>query len=63
MDRKLYLSETNKMLAGVCGGIGEFFAMDPTIVRLLWAILSLLSGGIGGILIYLAFWIIVPRNQ
>ena len=38
MEKKLYRSNTNKMLCGVCGGIGEYFNIDPTIVRLIWAI-------------------------
>ena len=37
MEKKLYRSNTNKMLCGVCGGIGEYFNIDPTIVRLIWA--------------------------
>ena len=40
MDKKLYRSNINKMLCGVCGGIGEYFNIDPTIVRLIWAIFA-----------------------
>ena len=43
-DRKLYRSSTNCMLAGVCGGIGEFFNIDPTLVRLGWVLFSALGG-------------------
>lgn len=41
MNKKLYRSENNKMVAGVCGGIGEYFNVDPTLIRLAWAILSI----------------------
>ena len=38
MEKKLYKSNQNKMICGVCGGIGEYFGIDPTIIRLAWAI-------------------------
>ena len=44
MNKKLYKSNTNKMICGVCGGLGEFFGIDPTIIRLIWAILGLMGG-------------------
>jgi len=46
------------MLAGVCGGIGEYFAVDPTLVRLLWVILAVLGGA--GVLAYIIAVLIVP---
>ena len=46
MEKKLYRSNTNKMLCGVCGGIGEYFNIDPTIVRLIWAIFICSGPGI-----------------
>nr|WP_178632373.1 PspC domain-containing protein [uncultured Mediterraneibacter sp.] len=57
--KKLYRSRVNKMLCGVCGGIGEYFNIDVTIVRLL-AVLLGLSGH--GILIYIIAAIIIPEN-
>ena len=45
---KLVKSRTNKMLTGVCGGIGELLGIDPTIIRLIWAALSLAGGILGG---------------
>ncbi len=60
MDRKLYLSDTNKKLGGVCGGMGEYFGIDPTIVRLLWFLSIFLSGF--GLLAYLIAWIVMPRR-
>lgn len=42
--KKLYKSEDNKVLCGVCGGLGEFLGIDPTIVRLIWVVLALAAG-------------------
>ena len=58
MNKKLYRSH-NKMIAGVCGGLGEFFEMDPTLIRLIWAITILVAGF--GVLAYIAAWIIIPE--
>jgi phage shock protein C len=57
--KRLYRSMKNKILGGVCGGIAEYYNMDPTIIRLLWVFFSLMFGI--GILAYLIAWIIVPR--
>ena len=51
MSKKLYKSNTNKMLEGVCGGIAEYFGVDPTIVRLAWVVFCALGGS--GILAYI----------
>ncbi len=59
--RKLYLSDTNKKIAGVCGGVGEFFNVDPTIVRVLYIIFVVLSFGLA-IFAYLAMWAVIPRR-
>lgn len=56
--RKLYKSK-NRMLCGVCGGIGEYFNIDPTVIRLLWIIFSLVGGC--GILAYIIAAIIIPE--
>jgi len=58
--KKLYRSRKNKMLAGVCGGIAEYFDIDPALVRLLLVLLILM--GFAGIIIYLVAWLIVPEN-
>ena len=60
MEKKLYKSNQNKMLDGVCGGIAEYFGIDPTVVRLSWALFSLMGGC--GILAYIIAAIIIPRN-
>lgn len=56
--RKLYRSRTDTKIAGVCGGLGEFFGMDSTWVRLLFILFFFLGGS--ALLIYIIFWIIVP---
>lgn len=58
MDSRLYRSTTNRMIAGVCGGLGDYLNIDPTFVRLFFVLLAL-GRGIGG-MVYLLFWIIVP---
>lgn len=58
--RRLYRSRKDKILGGVCGGIGEYLGVDPTIVRLLWVVFSLVYGA--GILAYILAWIIVPEK-
>ena len=60
MNKKLYKSHTNKMICGVCGGLGEFFGIDPTIIRLVWAILGLCGGT--GIIAYLLAAVIIPNS-
>lgn len=60
--KKLYRSEKDKKIAGVCGGLGEYFGIDPTILRVIFIIL-LLPGGIPGLLPYLLFWFIMPTES
>ncbi len=56
--RKIYRSDEDRVIAGVCGGIGEYFRIDPVIIRLLW-IVSLFAGGTG-FFAYLIAWLIIP---
>ena len=58
---KLVKSRTNKMLTGVCGGIGELLGIDPTIIRLIWAALSLAGGT--GIILYIIAAVIRPEDD
>jgi phage shock protein C len=58
--RKLYRSRTERMLAGVCGGIAEYSNMDPTLVRVLFVVLAFITGG-GALLAYPILWMIVPE--
>lgn len=59
--KQLYKSNTNKKVAGVCGGIGEYLGTDPTIVRLGFVALSLLAGG--GLAVYIIAAIIMPERE
>ena len=60
MDRRLYKSNENKMIDGVCGGLAEYFDIDPTLVRLAWVLFCALGGS--GFLAYIIAAIIIPRN-
>lgn len=61
MNKKLYKSNSNRMLAGVCGGIAEFFDIDATIIRVLWVIFGLAAGS--GILAYILCAFIIPSED
>lgn len=60
MEKKLYKSSNDKVLAGVCGGIGEYFAVDTVIIRLLWVVFTLMGGA--GLIAYIIAAIIIPSN-
>ena len=60
MNKKLYRSVTDIMLGGVCGGLAEYFSIDPVIIRLLF-VLAVIFGG-SGILAYIILWIIIPQK-
>lgn len=62
MKKKLLRSVRDRKLGGVCGGLAEYFDIDPTIVRLAWAFVSLVSVGVG-VLAYFIAWIIIPENN
>lgn len=56
--KKLYRSTEDRWLAGVCGGLAKYFNVDPTLVRVIFVILALV--GLGGVIIYLILWVIIP---
>jgi phage shock protein PspC (stress-responsive transcriptional regulator) len=58
--RKLYRSKTNRKLAGVCGGLAQYFNIDATLIRVLFVLLAVLGGS--GLVLYVAMWIIVPKG-
>jgi phage shock protein C len=58
--RKLYRSKTNRKLAGVCGGLAQYFNIDATMIRVLFILLAVLGGS--GLVLYVAMWIIVPKE-
>lgn len=61
MSKKLYLSNTNRKIAGVCGGLGEYFDADPTLVRVIFILIALCSLGLG-VIAYLLMWFVVPKK-
>ena len=61
-QKRLERSATDVTLAGVCGGIAEYFSVDVTVVRVLWVLLTLCTLVIGGLLVYLAAWVILPAR-
>ena len=56
--RKLYRSQSQRMLAGVCGGLAEYFNVDATLIRVLFLVLAVFGGT--GLVIYVVMWLIVP---
>ena len=59
MEKKLHKSSSNRMLAGVCGGVAEYLDVDPTVIRVIWAIGSAFAGA--GVIAYIACAIIMPE--
>ena len=60
-EKKLYRSESDRMLGGVCGGIAEVYDFDPSLIRLITLFLVLSAGS--GLLVYLIAWIIIPTES
>ncbi len=60
-DKRLTRSESDRMVAGVAGGLAEYFDIDPALVRILFVIIAIFGGGITGLLIYIVLWIIMPE--
>lgn len=62
MEKRLYRSRKNRILSGVCGGIGEYIGIDPVIIRIIWAVLSILGFLFTGIIIYLIMILLIPEE-
>ena len=60
MEKRLYRSRTDRKLAGVCGGIAAYLNMDPTIIRLIWVLISLAAGS--GLIAYLICALVIPES-
>jgi len=58
-DSRLVRSESDRLIAGVCGGLGQHFGIDPSVVRIVFVLLAVFGGS--GLLIYLVLWLILPR--
>ncbi|QLC49353.1 PspC domain-containing protein [Methanolobus zinderi] len=63
MGKELTRSKDNRMIAGVCGGIGEYIGVDPVVIRLIWAVITIFSFGIIGVLAYVIAWVIMPEEK
>jgi len=63
MARLLYRSKKNKIFAGVIGGVGEYFDVDPTILRLLWLVILIATAVVPGIIVYIISVYIVPEHR
>jgi phage shock protein PspC (stress-responsive transcriptional regulator) len=59
--KQLYRSKTQRILGGICGGLGHYLDIDPTLIRVIWAVISLFTLGIG-ILTYIVAWILIPEE-
>ncbi|HLF28051.1 MAG TPA: PspC domain-containing protein [Anaerolineae bacterium] len=60
MEKRLYRSRTDRMLGGVCGGLGRYFGVDPSLIRLVFVLLFVFGGS--GFLLYLILWIVLPEE-
>lgn len=61
VSRPLRRSKTNRMLAGVVGGLAEYFGVDPTLLRVIYVVGSLVSAAFPGLLVYLLLWLLIPE--
>ena len=60
MQKKLYRSTSDRMLVGVCGGVAEYFGVDPTVVRVIWAVASIFA--FAGVIAYIACAFVIPEK-
>lgn len=61
-EKKLYRSRNARMVAGVCGGLGKFFGIDPTIIRIIYIVLSLFTTAFPGIILYVILMLVIPEE-
>ena len=63
LSRPLRRSVMNRSIGGVCGGLGDYFGIDPTAVRVAYVLLSIFSAAFPGILVYLILWLVIPERE
>ena len=63
MENKKLMRSSNKILAGVCGGLAEYFNLDPTLVRVIYAALTLFTAGFPGVLLYIIMLLLMPQSD
>ena len=61
--KRLYRSKKNKVFAGICGGVGEYFNVDPVLIRLIWVLVVIFTGFFPGVLAYIIAIFIVPEKR
>lgn len=62
-NKKLTRSSSDKVVAGICGGLAERFGMDITLVRLIYVLISIFSAGFPGFIVYVILWLIIPADE
>lgn len=63
MAEKKLMRSTNKIVAGVCGGLAEYFNLDPTLIRVIYAALTLFTAGFPGVLLYIIMMLVMPQSD
>lgn len=61
--KRLYRSRTNRVFAGICGGVGEYAGIDPTVLRLLWLLVVIFTGFFPGALAYIVAVLVIPEQR
>jgi len=61
-SKKLLRSKSNRFLGGVCAGIGEYLEIDPSIIRVIFVLLTLMTGLLPGLIFYFILWVIIPED-
>jgi phage shock protein PspC (stress-responsive transcriptional regulator) len=61
VSRALRRSRTNRLIAGVVGGLAEYFGVDPTLLRVIYAVGSIVSAAFPGVLVYILLWVLMPE--
>ena len=62
-SRPLRRSRTNRQVAGVVGGLAEYFNLDPTLLRVIYVVVSIVSAAFPGLLVYLLLWLLIPETE
>jgi phage shock protein C len=62
-NKRLYRSQTNSVFAGICGGLGDYFDIDPVLLRLIWLLIVIFTGVVPGLLAYIIAIYIIPKES
>lgn len=61
--KRLYRSKENKIFAGICGGLGDYFSIDPTLLRLAWLLVVIFTGIFPGVVVYILAIFVIPEKR